>query len=135
MPLLVGHALHPFPDNAGLAASCQMFLQYSMMALAAGLLAPLLWGSLWHLALGCAVLTCISMTLLLWQTLRHTQGAKGSHPPGLLTHAGRSQPCRAQAAVDRPDDSARVRRTVPMRGNTMASAIFAAGLRHGPSGT
>jgi len=67
MPLLVGHALHPFPDNAGLAASCQMFLQYSMMAVAAGLLAPLLWDSLSHLALGCAVLTGISMTLLLWQ--------------------------------------------------------------------
>ena len=67
MPLLVGHALHPFPDNAGLAASCQMFLQYSMMAVAAGLLAPLLWDSLSHLALGCAVLTSISMALLLWQ--------------------------------------------------------------------
>lgn len=67
MPLLVGHALHPFPDNAGLAASCQMFLQYSMMAVTAGLLAPLLWDSLWHLALGCAALTCIGMTLLLWQ--------------------------------------------------------------------
>ncbi len=67
MPLLVGHALHPFPDNAELAASCQMFLRYSMMAVAAGLLAPLLWDSLSHLALGCAVLTGISMTLLLWQ--------------------------------------------------------------------
>jgi DHA1 family bicyclomycin/chloramphenicol resistance-like MFS transporter len=67
MPLLVGHALHPFPANAGLAASCQMFLQYTMMAVVAGLLAPLLWDSLSHLALGCAVLTCISMTLLLWQ--------------------------------------------------------------------
>jgi DHA1 family bicyclomycin/chloramphenicol resistance-like MFS transporter len=67
MPLLVGHALHPFPDNAGLAASCQMFLQYGMMAVVAGLLAPLLWDSLWHLALGCAALTCISMTLMLWQ--------------------------------------------------------------------
>ena len=67
MPLLVGHALHPFPDNAELAASCQMFLQYSMMAVAAGLLAPLLWDSLWNLAMGCAVLTCISMTLMLWQ--------------------------------------------------------------------
>jgi DHA1 family bicyclomycin/chloramphenicol resistance-like MFS transporter len=67
MPLLVSHALHPFPDNAGLAASCQMFLQYSMMAVAAGLLAPLLWDSLSHLAMGCAVLTGISMTLLLWQ--------------------------------------------------------------------
>lgn len=67
MPLLVGHALHPFPDNAGLAASCQMFLQYAMMALTAGLLAPLLWDSLWHLALGCAALTGIGMALLLWQ--------------------------------------------------------------------
>jgi DHA1 family bicyclomycin/chloramphenicol resistance-like MFS transporter len=67
MPLLVGHALHPFPDNAGLAASCQMFLQYAMMALTAGLLAPLLWDSLWHLALGCAALTAIGMALLLWQ--------------------------------------------------------------------
>lgn len=67
MPLLVGHALHPFPSNAGLAASCQMFLQYGMMAVAAGLLAPLLWDSLWHLALGCAVLTGIGMVLLLWQ--------------------------------------------------------------------
>jgi DHA1 family bicyclomycin/chloramphenicol resistance-like MFS transporter len=67
MPLLVGHALQPFPANAGLAASCQMFLQYGMMAVAAGLLAPLLWDSLWHLALGCALLTSISLTLLLWQ--------------------------------------------------------------------
>jgi hypothetical protein len=38
-----------------------------MMAVVAGLLAPLLWDSLSHLALGCAVLTCVSMTLLLWQ--------------------------------------------------------------------
>ncbi|WP_213959778.1 multidrug effflux MFS transporter [Variovorax sp. dw_954] len=67
MPLLVGHALHPFPHNAGLAASCQLFLQYSMMAVVAGLLAPLLWDSLWHVALGCAVLTGIGMALLLWQ--------------------------------------------------------------------
>jgi DHA1 family bicyclomycin/chloramphenicol resistance-like MFS transporter len=67
MPLLVGYALHPFPDNAGLAASCQMFLQYGLMAVVAGLLAPLLWDSLSNLALGCAVLTGISMTLLLWQ--------------------------------------------------------------------
>ena len=28
---------------------------------------PLPWDSLWHLALGCAVLTCISMALMLWQ--------------------------------------------------------------------
>jgi MFS transporter, DHA1 family, multidrug resistance protein len=67
MPLLVGHALHPFPHNAGLAASCQLFVQYGMMAVVAGLLAPMLWGSLWHLALGCAALTGIGMALMLWQ--------------------------------------------------------------------
>jgi len=78
MPLLVGNALHPFPDNAGLAASCQLFLQYSMMAVVAGLLAPLLWDSLWHLALGCAVLTCISMTLLLWQRYATSKAIKAA---------------------------------------------------------
>jgi len=67
MPLLVGHALNPFAGNAGLAASCQLFLQYSLMAVVAGLLAPLLWNSLSQLAWGCAALTCISMALLLWQ--------------------------------------------------------------------
>ena len=67
MPLLVGHALHPFPHNAGLAASCQLFLQYGLMAVVAGLLAPMLWDSLWHLALGCAALTGFGTALLLWQ--------------------------------------------------------------------
>ena len=78
MPLLVGHALHPFPRNAGLAASCQLFLQYSMMALVAGLLAPMLWDSLSHLALGCAVLTCISMALLLWQRYATQEAEKAA---------------------------------------------------------
>jgi DHA1 family bicyclomycin/chloramphenicol resistance-like MFS transporter len=83
MPLLVGYALHPFPDNAGLAASCQMFLQYSMMAVAAGLLAPLLWDSLWLLALGCAGLTCIGMSLLLWQryATHQAQAAAATQAP------------------------------------------------------
>ena len=81
MPLLVGYAMHPFPDNAGLAASCQMFLQYGMMAVAAGLLAPLLWDSLWNLALGCAVLTCISMTLMLWQRYATHRAQKAAATP------------------------------------------------------
>jgi len=67
MPLLVGQAIQPFPDNAGLAASFQMFLQYGLMAAVAGVLAPLLWGSFLHLAIGCAVLTCIGMALMVWQ--------------------------------------------------------------------
>lgn len=76
MPLLVGQAIHPFPDNAGVAASCQMFLQYGMMAVVAGVLAPLLWGSFLRLALGCLVLTCIGMTVLLWQRYTTYQAEK-----------------------------------------------------------
>jgi MFS family permease len=86
MPLLVSHALHPFPDNAGLAASCQLFLQYSLMAVVAGLLAPLLWDSLSHLALGCAVLTSISMTLLLWQRYATYKAQEAVAIPGRNTH-------------------------------------------------
>ena len=100
MPLLVGHALHPFPDNAGLAASCQMFLQYSMMAVVAGLLAPLLWDSLWHLALGCAALTCISMTLLLWQRYATHKAQRGSrHRWSEDTHGAPLQRSGGAAAI------------------------------------
>ncbi|CDY73470.1 MFS transporter [Caballeronia glathei] len=67
LPLLIGHALQPFSENAGLAASCQMLLQYTGMALVAGVLAPLLWSSFWLMALGCAALTLASAALLLWQ--------------------------------------------------------------------
>ena len=56
MPLLLGHALQPMRNNAGLAASTQMFIQFALMALGSGLIAPLLWGSLLHLALGNAAL-------------------------------------------------------------------------------
>ena len=52
MPCLTLMALDPFPDQRGLAASCQMFLQASINGLAAGVLAPLLWGSTLTLAAG-----------------------------------------------------------------------------------
>jgi len=67
MPLLLGHALQPVGDNAGLAASTQMCIQFALMALGSGLIAPLLWGSLLHLALGNAALILSSGILLLWQ--------------------------------------------------------------------
>lgn len=57
LPLLVGGALEPLRQRTGVAASCQTFLQFAMTALAAGLLAPLLWNSLFSLALGTGMLT------------------------------------------------------------------------------
>jgi DHA1 family bicyclomycin/chloramphenicol resistance-like MFS transporter len=52
MPSLTLQALDLFPEQRGLAASCQTFLQSSFNALVAGLLAPALWGSTATLALG-----------------------------------------------------------------------------------
>ncbi|MCP5267417.1 MAG: multidrug effflux MFS transporter [Zoogloeaceae bacterium] len=52
MPSLTLLALDPFVSERGLAASCQTFLQAGFNGLAAGLIAPLLWGSTGTLALG-----------------------------------------------------------------------------------
>jgi DHA1 family bicyclomycin/chloramphenicol resistance-like MFS transporter len=52
MPCLTLIALDPFPAQRGLAASCQTFLQSGFNALAAGLIAPALWGSTLTMALG-----------------------------------------------------------------------------------
>ena len=52
MPCLTLVALDPFPEQRGLAASCQTFLQSGFNAVAAGLIAPALWGATLTLALG-----------------------------------------------------------------------------------
>lgn len=52
MPSLTLLSLDPFPQQRGLAASCQMFLQSGFNGLLAGVIAPLLWGSTLTLALG-----------------------------------------------------------------------------------
>ena len=52
MPSLSLLALDPFPEQRGLAASCQTFFQSGFNSLAAGLIAPALWGSTLTLALG-----------------------------------------------------------------------------------
>ncbi|WP_300449582.1 multidrug effflux MFS transporter [Accumulibacter sp.] len=52
MPSLTLQALDLFPEQRGLAASCQGFVQAVVNTIAAGLLAPLLWGSTLTLALG-----------------------------------------------------------------------------------
>lgn len=54
MPILTLHALDPYPEKRGLAASCQTFLQAAFSAVVAGVIAPLLWGSTVTLALGMA---------------------------------------------------------------------------------
>ncbi|MES2771952.1 MAG: multidrug effflux MFS transporter [Pseudomonadota bacterium] len=56
MPCLNLLALDPFPEQRGLAASCQTFLQSCFNALAAALIAPALWDSTGNLALGMLVL-------------------------------------------------------------------------------
>ena len=52
MPSLTLLSLDLFPQQRGLAASCQMFLQSGFNGLLAGVLAPLLWGSTLTLACG-----------------------------------------------------------------------------------
>lgn len=58
MPSLTLLALDPFPEQRGLAASCQMFLQSGANSLIAGLLAPFLWDSTLKMALGMASMVC-----------------------------------------------------------------------------
>lgn len=59
MPNLTLFALDPFPAQRGLAASCQTFFQSGFNGVAAALIAPALWGSTLHLALGMACLLSI----------------------------------------------------------------------------
>ena len=54
MPCLTLLALDAFPQQRGLASSCQMFLQSAMNSVIAGLIAPALWDSTRTLAFGMA---------------------------------------------------------------------------------
>jgi len=65
MPCLTLMALDLFPRQRGLAASCQTFLQAGMNTLAAALLAPLLWDTTPHLALGSTVLLALGLACTL----------------------------------------------------------------------
>jgi DHA1 family bicyclomycin/chloramphenicol resistance-like MFS transporter len=53
-PCLSIFALDPFPKQRGLAASCQTFFQSGVNSIAAGIIAPALWGSTLTLAFGMA---------------------------------------------------------------------------------
>lgn len=59
LPILISEAIEPWRENAGIASSLQTFLQFAMIALAAGVIAPRLWDSLFALALGTGALTLI----------------------------------------------------------------------------
>lgn len=65
--LLIGAAMEPFPNNAGMASSCQMFIQFLFMGLTAGVVAPLAWGSLLNLAWAHGALVLTGFLILLWQ--------------------------------------------------------------------
>jgi DHA1 family bicyclomycin/chloramphenicol resistance-like MFS transporter len=68
----------PMRNNAGLAASTQMFIQVALLALGSGLIAPLLWDSLLHLALGNAAFILGGAILLVWQG--HAERKSPLHP-------------------------------------------------------
>lgn len=65
--LLIGAAMEPFPDNAGMASSCQMFIQFLFMGITAGLIAPLAWDSLLNLAWAHSAMVTTGFLMLLWQ--------------------------------------------------------------------
>jgi DHA1 family bicyclomycin/chloramphenicol resistance-like MFS transporter len=65
MPCLTLMALDLFPRQRGLAASCQTFLQAGMNTVAAALLAPLLWDTTRHLALGSTLLLALGLACTL----------------------------------------------------------------------
>jgi DHA1 family bicyclomycin/chloramphenicol resistance-like MFS transporter len=81
MPSLTLLALDPFPAQRGLAASCQTFLQSAFNGLVAALIAPLLWDTTLHLALGMTGLMLLGGLAALAQ--RRVRGAAEKvHSPG-----------------------------------------------------
>jgi DHA1 family bicyclomycin/chloramphenicol resistance-like MFS transporter len=74
MPCLNLLALDPFPEQRGLASSCQMFLQSIFNGLVAGMIAPALWGSTLTLALGMGGLMLLgAVSAWLHHRCRHTE--------------------------------------------------------------
>ncbi|MFT3961919.1 MFS transporter [Propionivibrio sp.] len=72
MPSLTLLALDPFPQQRGLAASCQMFLQSLNNSLLAGIIAPAAWGSTLSLSIGMA---CLMLTGAACSWLHHRLSA------------------------------------------------------------
>jgi DHA1 family bicyclomycin/chloramphenicol resistance-like MFS transporter len=68
IPSLTLLALDCFPEQRGLAASCQMFLQSMCNVVVAGMIAPLAWGSALSLSIGMA---CLALTGAVCSWLHH----------------------------------------------------------------
>jgi DHA1 family bicyclomycin/chloramphenicol resistance-like MFS transporter len=82
LPILIDRALAAVPSAlGGVAASCQTFLQFAAMAAGAGLLAPLLWHSLFALALGTGLMTAAGGACL-WHESRRRAGTTCPAPGG-----------------------------------------------------
>jgi DHA1 family bicyclomycin/chloramphenicol resistance-like MFS transporter len=64
-PAITVMALDIFPDNRGLAASLQSFVQMLVFALVSGLVAPLLFESAFKLV--CGVLAALVLSVICWQ--------------------------------------------------------------------
>jgi DHA1 family bicyclomycin/chloramphenicol resistance-like MFS transporter len=69
MPIMTLYALDPFPEQRGLAASCQTFLQAGSNGLVAGMIAPAVWGTTLSLAISMAVFLTLG-ALFTWRQQR-----------------------------------------------------------------
>ncbi|MBS1207916.1 MAG: putative transporter [Proteobacteria bacterium] len=65
-PSLTLMALDMFPDRRGMAASCQGFIHTLIMAVVAGVVAPLLWDSTRQMAAGMAIMWALSVGFFVW---------------------------------------------------------------------
>ncbi|MGI4859852.1 MAG: multidrug effflux MFS transporter [Janthinobacterium lividum] len=81
MPGMSVSTLGLFPATRGLAASLQNFVQMLIFALISGFIAPLLFGSALHLALGCGVGVALSVICWRFHTRLCPANARGVSQP------------------------------------------------------
>jgi DHA1 family bicyclomycin/chloramphenicol resistance-like MFS transporter len=79
MPSLTLLALDRFPEQRGLAASCQMFLQSMCNVVLTGVIAPLAWGSSLSLSIGMA---CLALASAACYRLYHRLEQASKRDPG-----------------------------------------------------
>ncbi|MDR1275532.1 MAG: multidrug effflux MFS transporter [Candidatus Accumulibacter sp.] len=77
MPSLTLLALDPFPDQRGMASSCQMFLQSIFNGLVSGVIAPMFWGSTRTLAFGMGGFLLLG-TISGWMYYRVSGASRGA---------------------------------------------------------
>ncbi len=88
MPSLTLMALDLFPDQRGLAASCQSFVQTSGNAIATAVVAPLVWASTQTLAAGMAVMLAVGLGAFL--VYLAVAGSGAGHAEGIDNSSGGS---------------------------------------------